>query len=175
MNIFVLHEDPYVAASWAIAKHVVKMPLESAQMLCTAHRVLDGEEYTELSPGGRNMKRWRLPDDRDEVLYKAAYVNHPCSVWMRESSGNYEWAIDHWCGQLDEYTRRYGKEHKSGQMLPWLAKVPNNIAQSAMTPFAQAMPDKYKNECAVKAYRDYYLGDKAHLFEKGYHPPWIME
>jgi len=63
--------------------------------------------------------------------------------------------------------------HKSGQLLPWLAKAPTNIAQSAMTPFAQAMPDKYKNECAVTAYRDYYLGDKSELFEKGYTPPWL--
>jgi hypothetical protein len=78
-----------------------------------------------------------------------------------DGAENYEWAINHFCGQLDIYTRRYRKEHKSGQLLPWLAKAPNNIAQSAMTPFAQAMPDKYKNECAVKAYRDYYLGDKA--------------
>lgn len=161
-----------MAAEWHIAKHIVKMPLEMAQMLCTAHRLCDGEEYTELSAGGRNMKRWRLSDDRDGVLYKAAYVNHPCSLWIRESISNYEWAIDHFCGLLDTYTNRYGKEHKSGQLLPWLAKAPKSIAQSAMTPFAQAMPDQYKNQCAVTAYRNYYVGDKAHLFEEGYTPPW---
>lgn len=172
MNIFVLHQDPYVAASWQCAKHIPKMNLEQAQMLCTAHRVLDGEEYTELSASGRNMKRFRLADDR-EVLYKAAYVNHPCSLWVRESIENYEWAINHFCGLLDTYTSRFGKEHKSGGLLPWLSKAPKSIAQSAMTPFAQAMPDKYKNECAVTAYQSYYVGDKAHLFEKGYIPPWL--
>ena len=79
MNIFVLDEDPQVAAQMMCDKHVVKMIVESAQMLSTAHRVLDGEQYTELSANNRRIKRWKSRHKLfEEMLYKASFVGHPC-------------------------------------------------------------------------------------------------
>ena len=64
MNIFYLHEDPIQNAKWHVDKHVVKMVTEYAQLLSTAHRVLDGEMYYGKTINGRNIKRWRLSDKR---------------------------------------------------------------------------------------------------------------
>ena len=74
MNIFYLDEDPVLAAQMHCDKHVVKMILESAQLLSTAHLLIDGDE---------------LADERG--LYKATHKNHPSSKWVRDSSENYEW------------------------------------------------------------------------------------
>ena len=113
MNVFYLHSDPQKCAEWAVDKHVVKMILEAAQLLCTAHRLLDGDEYIDKTKTGRSVKRWRLPDPSDDTfLYTATHVNHPCAVWCRESNNNYNWL---WCYLYEhccEYNHRYGKLHK---------------------------------------------------------------
>ena len=77
MNIFYLHEDPVQNAMWHIDKHIVKMPIEYGQLLSTAHRILDGWEYLDKTKNGRRIKRWRLFDEREDLLYKASHVNHP--------------------------------------------------------------------------------------------------
>ena len=69
MNIFYLHEDPIQNAKWHVDKHVVKMVTEYAQLLSTAHRILDGEMYYGKIPNGRNIKE-RLPDKREDILFK---------------------------------------------------------------------------------------------------------
>ena len=69
MNIFYLHEDPIQNAKWHIDKHIVKMPIEYAQLMSTAHRLLDGEMYLGKTAIGRNIKRWRLHDEREDILY----------------------------------------------------------------------------------------------------------
>ena len=89
MNIFVLDKHPRIAARMQCDKHVSKMTLETAQMLSTVHRVLAGTEEVRLTGSGRKVKHWRLPDEREHTLYKANHVNHPCSVWARESLGNF--------------------------------------------------------------------------------------
>jgi len=140
MNIFVLHKDPYQAAYQMCDKHVVKMILESAQMLCSAF------------PNG-------------DAPYKRAFYNHPCTKWSRESLQNYHWLLDHANGLLDEYSDRYIKFHKSSSAIKWCEENHGilNLPSIGLTQFAQAMPDEYKNDCAVKAYRDYYNGEKAHF------------
>jgi two-component SAPR family response regulator len=144
MNIFYFDECPVVSAEAQPDKMLVKMPLETAQMLCTAHRVLDGDEYAD-SVG----------------LYKEAYKNHPCTIWARESRGNYEWLYIHFLALAMEYTYRYGKEHLSYTKLHEpLEKHPDNIHRGDMTPLAQAMPDEYKNDNPVVAYRDYVIHEK---------------
>ena len=144
MNIFYFDECPVVSAEAQPDKMLVKMPLETAQMLCTAHRVLDGDEYAD-SVG----------------LYKEAYKNHPCTVWARQSRGNYEWLYIHFLALAMEYTYRYGKEHLSYTKLHEpLEKHPDNIHRGDMTPLAQAMPDEYKNDNPVVAYRDYVIHEK---------------
>ena len=95
MNIFYLHPDPFVAAKYHYNRHVVKMPLEAAQMLCTAHHVL-GEEYEY---------------DTSYVPYKKAHVNHPSTIWVRSSLDNYNWTYQYMMALGDEYTNRYGKRH----------------------------------------------------------------
>ena len=145
MNIFYIHTDPKMCAEWAVDSHCVKMILESAQLLSTAHRVLDGVEYIDKTKTGRNVKRWRLPDDRDGVLYSATHVNHPSAVWCRESNNNYNWL---WC-YLDEhckeYTYRYGKYHKveTSGLLQDLYQLPQNIPIGWKTQPPSAMDKSY--------------------------------
>ena len=152
MNIFYFYDCPVLSAQAQPDKMLVKMPLETAQMLCTAHRELDGDEYA------------------DEVgLYKRAYWNHPCTVWARESSANYFWLYKHFLALGKEYTFRYGKTHNSVDKLARaLFKQPDNIKRIGMTPLAQAMRDKYKDDDPIKAYRDYCINEKHYAkWEKG--------
>lgn len=152
MNLFVLHESPYFAAKDHCDKHVVKMILETAQMLCTAHHVLDGD----IVPDG---------------IYKATHKNHPCSVWIRESSANYMWAAALFFCLCNEYTQRYGKIHKSHTKIRHIAlSLPANIPIGKKTPFALAMPDKYKCDDPVQAYRNYYANEKYPIAKWNYSP-----
>ena len=89
MNIFYLDDDPIQCAKWHVDKHIVKMITEYCQLLSTAHRILDGQMYHGKTKNGRNIKRWMLPDYRENVLFKASHVNHPSNVWARESLSNY--------------------------------------------------------------------------------------
>jgi hypothetical protein len=180
VNIFVLDESPDVAAEMMCDKHVVKMIVESAQMLSTAHRVLDGEQYTELSANNRRIKRWKSPSKYvEEMLYKASFVGHPCTQWVMENDKNYFWLSRHAYALCQEYTKRYSKVHKSQNMLTYLhRRKPMNIPQSdCITPFAQAMPEEYKNSDGVKAYRAYYCGEKKSFakWKNGNVPFWYEE
>ena len=170
MNIFVLSENPYEAAWMQCDKHVVKMVTESAQMLSTAHRMLDGEMYTEKSANGRNIKRWRLDDDREDVLMKACHTGHPCTLWTMASKTNYHWHYQHYHGLAEEYEYRYGKKHgafnRDTTIYKLLGKFPKNISDGGQTPFALAMKnnpecivegyDKPRNAQDVQSYRNYY-------------------
>jgi hypothetical protein len=163
MNIFYFDECPVKSAEAQPDKMLVKMPLETAQMLCTAHRMLDHCEV-KLVPsksGKRMVKRYVLDDERENILYASAYINHPCTVWARQSSGNYEWLYVHFLALGMEYNYRYGKEHSSiTDLAKSLMQLPKNIHKGDMTPLAQAMPDEYKNDNPVKAYRNYVIHEK---------------
>lgn len=181
MNIFYIDSNPKLCAEWAVDSHCVKMILEAAQLLSTAHRILDGTEYTDKSKTGRNVKRWRLPDHRDTELYSATHVNHPCAVWARESNNNYNWL---WCylwEHCKEYTRRYGKTHKieTTGLLNQLSQPPLNIPVAPKTQPPSAMDAKYIiSEDARINYRNYYKIGKAHLHKwkaPALPPSWIME
>lgn len=137
MNIFVLSRTPKLAARYHCDKHVVKMVLESAQLLCTAHRLM----------GSNNTK-----------LYKATHPNHPCTVWCRKTSGNYEWLYELFIELCREYTYRYGKVHMCETKLARiLRKVPRRIPRGTRTRFALAMPDEFRQTNVVKSYRDMYV------------------
>jgi hypothetical protein len=136
MNIFVLDNDPFKAAEYQCDKHVVKMVLETAQLLCSAH---------ETAP------------------YKRTHYKHPCAIWTRSSLSNYMWLCEHGLGLAREYTFRYNKVHKSTEVIEWARLNMPNILNLGLLPFAQAMPDKYKHEDAVVAYRNYYIHEKARL------------
>lgn len=165
MNIFYLDSDPRIAASYHCDKHVVKMILESAQLLSTAHRVLDGVETRELSPGGRNLKVWYINDFRNIELYKATHVNHPCAIWTRQSVNNYDWLQKLFIELCYEYTRRYAKTHlceaKFGDVLVF---PPDNINDLPFEEPPQCMPDHCKVPGdTVQAYRNYYIQEKSDI------------
>lgn len=162
MNIFILDTNPFTAAPYHCDKHVPKMIVESAQMLSTAHRVLDGTEYIDDS-GKRKIKRWRMSDETFEsVLYKACYVNHPCNIWVRESYHNYQWLFELFCNLCKEYTLRFNKTHLTEiKLIEVLHSLPLKIPRVEQTPFAQCMPDQYKDADPVTAYRNFYLYDKS--------------
>jgi hypothetical protein len=142
MNIFVLDSDPAVAATYHTDKHVRKMIVESAQMLSTAHQIINGPNPN---------------------VYKIAYKNHPCTKWARESKSNYNWLFELFVNLLTEYYFRFNKHHKCSELVKHLKYVPN-ILKEELTPFALAMPDQYKTNDAVKSYRSYYIHEKNHLF-----------
>lgn len=166
MNIFILDHDVEKCAEYHVDSHTGKIALELAQMLSTAHRVLDGIKSIGKSPTGRKQTIYKLINN-DELIYKATHVSHPSSLWIRENSANYRWAFQLFCALSNEYTYRYGKVHLSySKLSDILYDAPVNIAQSnQMTPFALAMPEQYQNPSnAVESYRAYYNGDKRHLF-----------
>lgn len=178
MNIFYLDEDPQTAAIMHADKHVVKMILESAQLLSTAHRYLDGEQYIELSKNNRRLKRWRLHDERESILYKATHINHPCGVWVRENESNYAWLYSLFSFLADEYTYRYGKTHLTDTKLRIpLAFHPHNIPAGDITTPALAMPDYCKLDDPVESYRNYYLKEKSHIlaWTKREKPHWLKK
>jgi hypothetical protein len=181
MNIFYLHPDPKICAEWAVDKHCVKMILEAAQLLSTAHRLLDGVEYVDKTKTGRSVKRWRLTDSRDTTLYSATHVNHPCAVWVRESARNYTWLWSYLNEHCKEYTYRYGKIHKVEEsgLLDALKQLPRNVPRLInRTPIPSCMDAKYIiSEDAVENYRNYYKIGKAHLhsWKLREAPEWIME
>lgn len=159
MNIFVLSEDPVEAAQLLCDKHAAgKMVVESAQMLSTAHRMLDGViEQRPSKSGKRRVKYWRMLDEREDVLYKAVHMNHPCTVWTRETEDNYLWHYRHFVALCDEYTYRYDKAHKTDTLLrKILFRAPANIPHKSLTPWARAMPEEYKDGSTTESYQNYY-------------------
>lgn len=170
MNIFVLSETPAEAAKSLHDIHLVKMILETCQLLCSAKRYLDGKQTvtTRINPTtGKSRKAtyYVLPDSREDgFLYQAGWINHPCSIWLRQSDKNWQWLHTYLIELVEEYRRRYGKTHAAVEsgLVNVLVTPPKNIpVTDSITPFAQAMPDIYKRPNAVDAYRAYYIGAKA--------------
>jgi hypothetical protein len=161
MNIFYLHEDTKECAKQHLDKHVVKMILEYAQLLSTAHRLLDGYEYEGKSISGRKAMRWKLADQREYNLYMASHMNHPSGIWCRQSLDNYWWLYNLWRDLMREYTFRYGKHHVAERLIPFLSNPPTNIPVAIADPMPQCMPEQYKVPGdSIRAYHNYYIGDK---------------
>tara|TARA_R110000737_G_scaffold247286_1_gene257437 strand:- start:316 stop:792 length:477 start_codon:yes stop_codon:yes gene_type:complete len=146
MNIFYLHSNPKVAASYFYDKHKVKMILESAQMLCTAHIALGNED----------------------VPYKKSHLNHPSSVWVRTNNENYQWLYDHMLALGKEYTKRYKRTHLTiTKCKDILAIAPPSIPTGSFNEPPQCMPDEYKVENdSVSAYWNYYEQEKYKIANK---------
>ena len=146
MNIFYFYPCPVLSAQSQPDKMLVKMPLETAQMLSTAHRELDGYEYADANN-----------------LYKRAYWNHPCTIWARETKQNYLWLYRHFIALGNEYYYRYQKRHASLVKLSYpLGMPPKNIPEGNLTPPALAMPDQYKTKDPVESYRNYCIAEKTY-------------
>lgn len=166
MNIFCVHDDPVYAAQMLCDKHIPKMTVESAQMLSTVHRMLDGELCKIPSKSGKRMvKGWKLPDpEMDAVLYKAVHIGHPSTVWTAATSENYTWHYLHFIALGLEFKHRFGKDHATMKLLKVpLSHLPKNIKIAPRTPFALAM--KAYPQCIVpgdpvQSYRNFYYADK---------------
>lgn len=176
MNIFYLHEDPALCAQYHNDKHCVKMILEYAQLLSTAHRVLDGTQSVRLSKTGKKQTWYRLDDNLDNILYSATHINHPSAKWCRDGDSNYKWLYELFCAVCDEYTFRYGKIHLTDQKLRTvLCQIPKNISHKPFSPPWRAMPDEVKiGEDSLASYRNYYIKNKMHLasWKKRFVPEW---
>ena len=149
MNIFYLDKNPYKAAIYQYNKHVVKMILESAQMLCTAHHCYGSAEQ------------------KANVPYKQAHLNHPSTIWARQSKSTYMWLYDHMMALGTEYYVRYGKTHLTiTKCKEFLATPPKHIQGDEWSQPPQAMPDEYKHKDSIIAYWQYYINDKSHIAGK---------
>jgi hypothetical protein len=162
MNIFILDKDPIKAAQAQCDKHVVKMVIESAQLLCTAHRVLDGDK-------ARNIDK----------LYHSTHINHPCSIWVRDTVGNYMWLYNHFTALCDEYTYRYNKFHKSDiDLRSTLVVPPKNIPIGKRTYFAEAITyPECRLSNPIDSYRKYYLAKQQVIdmsWTKRHAPAWFI-
>lgn len=152
MNIFILDSDPEKAARDQCDKHVVKMILESAQLMATSMHLACMD-----------------------TPYKPTHKNHPCSIWVRETRGNYLWLLEHHKAMLDEYTLRYGKVHATQRHLEEWERGVRSAPEGDLTEFAQAMPEDLKLVGnPVQAYRNYYIRDKAEFatWKTGNVPHW---
>lgn len=155
MNIFILDEDPKVAAQYHCDKHVIKMILETAQLLSTCCR------YYGIDYG-----------------YKSTHLNHPCSIWLRQGFQNVLWTYKLGLFLLQEYTKRYNKIHKSSEII---INIPlddlRKFMENKRTDFVLAMPEQYKSENAVISYRNYYINEKASFatWKNTSQPKWMQK
>ena len=184
MNIFYLHHKPETAAQMMCDKHVSKMIIESAQMLSTAHRMLDGTEYYDKTKNGRRIKRWRLSDPILEAqIYKAGHVGHPSTVWVMQSGFNYIWLYNHMLELNEEFKKRYNhtEDHMTIRKLKSILsnppkKIPWNVKGTEPTP---AMPDYCKVPGdSVASYRKYYVMEKVRFAtwkKPAKVPTWYLE
>ncbi len=141
MNIFVLDLNPQKCAEYHVNSHSIKMILETAQLLCGVHHMTGSD-----------------------APYKLSHKNHPCSIWARQCIENYVWLCDLGMELCKEYTFRYGKKHKSQEIIEWcMINQPNLPVNGDITPFALAMPDECKIGDAVESYRNYYMTSKRNL------------
>ena len=147
MNIFVLDENPVTAAKYACDKHVVKMILESAQMLCA------------VQPEGT-------------APYKRSFYNHPCTKWANEFVTNWQWLLAHGLAMCNEYTARYGKVHTCQKTLLAAKEIlptadPQGRSGKGPTPFVFAGPDEFKYDEGIDIYDKY----KMYISSK----PWVKD
>lgn len=166
MNIFALSDDPVKAAQWQHDKHVVKMTLETAQLLSQAVR---------LNP------QFGQAFGDTEGLYKSTHIHHPSSVWCRDNLENFQWLVLHGLALADEYRFRFKRDHKAELVIREASKLlERTVSNCDQTPFPMAMPDEYKTDDPVLSYRLYYLAEKIHPDSKwtnrcrrDFLPPWL--
>lgn len=152
MNIFYLDANPHIAATKLYNVHVRKMLVESCQLL--AH----GYTEEQLATAPRTQK---------DTVRKLAYTHHPCTCWVQESYDNWHWLLRYTASVLNEYRWRFGKNHFCTEFVNWCSMHPSTILPDlGPTPVRQAMPEMFRNDDPVVAYRNYYSQAKAHLAGK---------
>jgi hypothetical protein len=157
MNIFYINTNPTQAAQELADDHIRKMQIESAQMCCTAH--------------------W---ETGNEAPYKRAHKNHPSTIWTRQSIHHYRWLVQHGLEICNEFTKRYGKSHKTQAVLEWCRDNEPSIPDNGFTPPPQCMPEQYQDNDTITAYRKFYIEDKIAIKKLNYNklnnkPEWIKK
>ena len=185
MNLFYLDEDIDKNAEYHMDTHVVKMPTEAAQMLTTAiwvdkhlgyvPRALNVEERALL-----NSLKAKEPsiEERTFTRFLPTHVNHPCSIWVRSSLDNYEWTFNYVDALNSEWAFRWRHNHNHGSYDATIAlPEPISLKRIGLTPYVQAVPDEYKDENPIAAYRLYYMCEKAGwaVWKRRFKPPWWDE
>lgn len=182
MNVFYLDSDPVVCAKQHCDKHVVKMVVEYAQLMSTAHRVIDGQLWYGRNTNGRKIARYFHPDTAmNHELYKACHVNHPSAQWVRHSAENYNWLQNLWTALAAEYEYRYGRVHESFRKLEYYLLFPP--AGLKLKEFTQPTPAMAQYpHCIVEgdslaSYRHFYWEDKRPFakWTKRDKPEWWKE
>jgi hypothetical protein len=157
MNIFYINPDPIIAAKELADDHIRKMQIESAQMCCTAHWETDST-----------------------APYKRAHKNHPSTIWTRQSIQHYRWLVKHGLEICDEFEKRYGKVHATKAVLQWLEQNEPNIPDNGFIEPPQCMPDEFKHQNTLIAYKNFYINDKVKIKKLDWKklnnkPEWIKE
>lgn len=168
MNIFYLSHKTSRCARWHCDKHVVKMILETAQLLYTAHWVLEVTPDFTTAPYQKGSKQRGYRSIRNK--------NHPSAIWARASLDHYVWLCELGLALCAEYGFRFGgKTHSCEAHILWLYENPPGLAPIGWSQPPQAMPDPYKNKNSLIAYRDYYSYGKKHLlsYTKRHAPHWL--
>jgi hypothetical protein len=160
MNIFVNDQCPVLSAVALPDKHIVKMPLETCQMVS----VIFSKWYYD----------WGTIPKKDGTPYnteKGAFRNHPCTQWAAKSHENLAWLIRHGFALCDEYRYRYEKDHACMEGL----EVAENIFATKsgkeisiyknVVKFTRAMPDEYKLDTSIDTFTAY----KMYISSK----PWV--
>ena len=161
MNIFVVNEDPVQAARELCNSHIVKMPLETAQMLCYVSYINNGnirlkEPYAPCKP----------------------HLKHPCTLWANENINNWEWLYSHGLELCNEYTRRYNKRHKSMDVILWAKEHSTKpTINYKLSSFVQCMPDAYKSSDPIEGYRNFYIKVKSKfaIWKNSTPPKWYLD
>lgn len=156
MNIFYIDSDPIKAAQQLADPHIRKMQIESAQMCCTAH--------------------W---ETGSTAPYKRAHVNHPSTKWVRQSIKHYTWLVQHGLEICSEFEKRYGKRHKTQDVLEWLDQNKPNLPDNGFVEPPLCMGDNYKSNNTIESYRNFYIKDKVGIKGLGWKklnnkPNWII-
>jgi hypothetical protein len=157
MNIFYINPDPITAAQELADDHIRKMQIESAQMCCTAH----------WETGGT-------------APYKRAHKNHPSTIWTRQSIQHYRWLVKHGLEICSEFEKRYGKVHATKQVLLWCQDNEPSLPNNEFTEPPQCMPEEFRKENTVEAYKNFYINDKVKVKQLDWKklnnkPEWIKE
>jgi hypothetical protein len=185
MNLFYLDKDLDKCAEYHVDKHVNKMILEAAQLICTnlwiddlfgfVPRAITKEENAVLQ---QTRLKWKaVPMEDRPIPYLPTMQNHPSCIWVRSSLENYFWTNNYAFALASEAHYRYGSIHKSFTMLCNLPE-PKNMEDHGFTTFGLAMPDGLKDyDNPIQSYRDFYHLDKG-VFASWTHrpkPPWWNE
>lgn len=156
MKFLILDYDQKTSAKMTCDKHIKSLPSETCQILCNVIH--------------------KLYPNRKDIPFNSYNSNHPATNWVLESKDNYIWLMDMLYYYRKEYTRRFGKQHKTTQTFEWLRdNSPYNLKNFGVTGFPLLMPIKYKSDDIVQSYRKYYIGEKSNMlnYTNRRKPNWI--